>query len=80
MNTSDYKLKLIAFKACYIAVWSDSKMTFDEQRFLSHLTEELCKTQAEREIFREIRLQEINEGLLLSEIETLSREEKASSS
>ncbi len=52
-------------------------MPSDERRWLSHLTEALCKTQAERKIFREIRLQEINEDLLLSEIESLSQKEKA---
>ena len=76
-NIDDHKLKLIVFKACHVAVWSDSKMTDDERRYLSHLTEVLCKTQAERNVFREIRLQEINEDLLLSEIEPLSKEEKA---
>ena len=77
INTGDHKLKLIVFKACHVAVWSDSKMTSDERRHLSYLTEVLCKTQAERKIFREIRLQEIKEDLLLSEIEPLSKEEKA---
>lgn len=76
-NIDDRKLNLIAFKACHVAVWSDSKMMSEERRFLSHLTESLCKTQAERKAFREIRLQEINEDRLLSEIEPLSKEEKA---
>ncbi|MHC4397852.1 MAG: S1C family serine protease [Planctomycetota bacterium] len=76
MNTDDNKLKLIVFKACHVAVWSDAKMTTDERRYLSYLTEALCKSEAERKTFREIRLQEINEGLLLSEIEPLSEEEK----
>ena len=76
-NTDDYKLKLIVFKACHVAVWADSKMTTDERRCLSHLTEVLCKTQAERKAFREIQLQEINEDLLLSEIKPLSKKEKA---
>lgn len=73
----DQKLKIIVFKACHVAVWSDAKMTSDEQRWLSHLTEVLCKTQAERKMFREIRLQEINEDLLLSEIKPLRKKEKA---
>ena len=73
----DHKLKLIVFKACHAAVWSDSKMTSEERRFLSHLTEALCKTQAERKAFRAIRLQDINEGLLLAEIKPLNKEEKA---
>ena len=76
-NNGDHKLNLIVFKACHVAVWSDSKMTADERRCLSHLTEVLCKTQAERKVFREIQLKEINEDLLLSEIEPLSKIEKA---
>ena len=75
-NTDDHKLKLIVFKACHVAVWADSKMTADERRCLSHLTEVLCKTQGERKAFREIQLQEINEDLLLSEIKPLSKKEK----
>jgi hypothetical protein len=75
-NTGDHELKLIVFKACHVAVWADSKMTVDERRCLSHLTEVLCKTEGERKAFREIQLQEINEDLLLSEIEPLSKEDK----
>ncbi|UCF16445.1 MAG: trypsin-like peptidase domain-containing protein [Phycisphaerales bacterium] len=77
IKTRDHTLKLIAFKACHVAVWSDSRLTSEERRYLSHLTETLCKTQAERKTFREIRLQEINEDLVLSEIRPLSKEEKA---
>jgi len=76
-NIDERKLNLIAFKACHVAVWSDSKMMSEERRFLSHLTETLCKTQAERKAFRDIRLQEINEDRLLWEIKPLSKEEKA---
>jgi S1-C subfamily serine protease len=76
-NTDDPKLKLIVFKACHVAVWSDSKMMSEERQFLSHLTETLCKTQAQRKAFREIQLQDVNEGLVLSEIKSLSKEEKA---
>jgi len=76
-NIDDHKLNLIAFKACHVAVWSDSKMMSEERRFLSHLTETLCKTQAERKAFREIRLQDINEDRLLAEIKPLSKKEKA---
>jgi len=75
-NIDERKLNLVAFKACHVAVWSDSKMMAEERRFLSHLTETLCKTQAERKAFRDIRLQEINEERLLSEIKPLSKEEK----
>jgi hypothetical protein len=77
MNTGDHKLKLIVFKACHVAVWSDSKLTSDERRYLSHLTEVMCTTEAERNTFRELRLQEVNEEQLLLEIKTLSKQEKA---
>ncbi len=77
VNSRDNDLKVIVFKACHVAVWSDAKMTYDERWWLLHLTEALCETQAERKIFREIQLQEINEDLLLKEIEPLSKEDKA---
>jgi hypothetical protein len=76
MNEADRHLRVIAFKACQIAVWSDRKMTPDEQRYLSHLTETLGRSQAEREVLRELRLQEANVGLLFSEIRSLSEAEK----
>ena len=31
-NIDDRKLNLIAFKACHVAVWSDSKMMAEERR------------------------------------------------
>ncbi|MBL7185085.1 MAG: hypothetical protein ISS70_02070 [Phycisphaerae bacterium] len=49
MNTDDRKLKVIVFKACHVAVWSDATMTSEERRSLSHLTEALCKTQQREE-------------------------------
>ena len=76
MDAVDSKLKVIVFKACHLAAWSDSKLTSDERRYLSHLTEVMCESEAEREVFRDIRLQEVNEGLLISEIKGLSKEEK----
>lgn len=76
MNEADRHLRVIVFKACQLAVWTDRKMTPDEQRYLSHLTETLGRTQAEREVLRELRLQEANEGLLFSEIKSLSEPEK----
>jgi len=75
-NEADRHLRVIVFKACHLAVWTDRKMTADEQRNLSHLTEVLGRTQAERKALRELRLQEVNEGLLFSEIELLSGAEK----
>ncbi|MHC4520706.1 MAG: trypsin-like peptidase domain-containing protein [Planctomycetota bacterium] len=76
MNEADRHLRVIVFKACQLAVWTDRKMTPEEQRYLSHLTEMLGRTQAEREVLRQLRLQEANEGALFSEIKSLSEAEK----
>lgn len=76
MNEADRHLRVIVFKACQLAIWTDRKMTPDEQRYLSHLTETLGRTQAEREVLRELRLQDVNQGLLFSEVEPLSGAEK----
>ena len=76
MNEADHHLRVIVFKACQLAVWSDRKMTPDEERFLSHLVETLRRTQAERQVPRELRLQEADEALLFSEIRSLGEAEK----
>ncbi len=75
-NEADRHLRMIVFKACHLAVWTDRKMTADEQHYLSHLTEVLGQAQAERKVLRELRLQEVNEGLLFAEIEPLGEIEK----
>ena len=72
----DRKLKVVVFKACHLAVWTDRCMTSDERRYLSYLTDVLCDTQAERKIFREIQLSEVNEASLLSEIKKLDPKNK----
>jgi V8-like Glu-specific endopeptidase len=76
VNEIDKKLKIIVFKACHLAVWTDRNMTADERRYLSYLTEILCNTQAERKIFKEIQLNEINEDLLVAEIKKLNSAKK----
>jgi len=75
-NEADRQLRAIVFKACHLAVWTDRKMTVDEQHYLSHLTEVLGRTQAERKALRELQLQDVNEGLLFAEIEPLGEVEK----
>ncbi len=76
MDEADSHLRTIVFKACHLAVWTDRKMTVEEQRYLSHLVEGLGRTQAERKRLRELQLQEVDEGLLFSEIEPLSEVQK----
>jgi hypothetical protein len=76
MKKPDQKLKVIVFKACVAAVWSDSSMSSEEQRYLSHLTEVLADSENQRNTLREIRLDDLNEGLVLSEIAQLDKQEK----
>ena len=76
MDEAESHLRVIVFKVCHLAVWTDRKMTVDERHYLSHLVESLGRTQAERETLRELRLQEVNEGLLFSVIRPLSEAQK----
>jgi V8-like Glu-specific endopeptidase len=52
-------------------------MSLDEKRYMSHLTETLSDSEEEREGFRDLRLQDINETQLLSEVEGLDINDKA---
>ncbi|MHC5060143.1 MAG: trypsin-like peptidase domain-containing protein [Planctomycetota bacterium] len=70
------KLKIIVFKACLAASWTDESMSSDEKRYLSHLAGMLSETDEEREAFRNLTLQDINETLLLSEVEALDADDK----
>lgn len=65
------------FKACLVAAWTDESMSLDEKRYMSHLTETLSDSEEEREAFRDLRLQDINETQLLSEVEKLDINDKA---
>lgn len=76
MKKSEWKLNIIVFKACVVTVWSDSSMAAEEQRYLSHLTEVLAGSEEQRNALREIRLGDLNEGLVLSEVEQLDKQEK----
>ena len=76
MGRARKKIKVIVFKACLVAAWTDESMSLDEKRYISHLTEVLSDTDQERETFRSLRLQDINETLLLSEVEKLDADDK----
>lgn len=69
-------LKVIVFKACLAAVWTDESMSVDEKRYLSHLTEMLSDTEQQRDMFKELRFQDVNEELLLMEVKELNKNEK----
>ena len=71
MNEVDPNLKYIVFKACSVAVWTDSSMSSDERRYLSHLTEVLADSEEERKALRKLRLDDLNEGQVLSEVAQL---------
>jgi serine protease Do len=76
MGRAKKKLKVIVFKACLVAAWTDESMSLDEKRYISHLTEVLSDTDEERETFRNLTLQDINETLLLSDVEKLDADDK----
>jgi V8-like Glu-specific endopeptidase len=76
MGRAKKKLKIIVFKACLAAAWTDESMSLDEKRYISHLTEILSDTDEERETFRNLTLQDINETLILSEVEKLDPDDK----
>jgi len=76
MEESEQKLKFIVFKACVVTVWSDSSMSREEQRYLSHLTETLADNEQQRDALRQIRLKDLNQDLVFSEIEPLAKKEK----
>jgi len=76
MEQGSGNLKVIVFKACLAAVWTDESMSVEEKRYLSHLTEMLSDTEQERDTFKDLRFQDINEELLLSEIKKLNKDEK----
>lgn len=76
MNPDNRNLKVVVFKACLVAIWTDSNMSSNERQYISHLTEMLGETEKERKMLRVLLLKEVNEGMLLSEIEQLSKTEK----
>ena len=77
MTEVDRKLNRIVFKACLVAVWTDSSMSADEHRYLSHLIEILADSEEERNALKKLRLQEPNEAQVLAEVAELQRKEKA---
>ncbi len=74
---SDHDRKRLVMQACLVAVWSDSRMSLDENRYLSHLTEMLAGSQKERAALRGLRLGDPNEGQVLSEVAALEKKDKA---
>ncbi len=76
MTQIDFNLKCIAFKACNVAVWTDSSMSLDERKHLSHLIETLADSEEEREALRKIRLDDLNEDQVLAEAAELGDKEK----
>lgn len=77
MNEPNWELRRLVFEACLVAAWTDSSMSSDERRYLSHLVEVLSESEEERAALRELRRQELNEGRVLSDIRGLSDEDGA---
>jgi S1-C subfamily serine protease len=76
MNEADKNLKSIIFKACLVAVWTDSSMASDERRYLSDLIETLGEDEQERQMLRELRSTEPDENQVLHEVAQLDKQEK----
>ena len=77
MSDVDQNLKSLVFRACLVAVWSDSSASSDERKHLSHLIETLADNEDERKALNELRLQDQNEGQVLAEAAQLGAQEKA---
>ena len=69
-------LRIVIFKACIVAAWSNKNMAADQMRYLSHLIETLSTNSEDRDVLRKLRVKELNEGQVLSEIEQFSNDEK----
>ncbi|MFH1724939.1 MAG: trypsin-like peptidase domain-containing protein [Elusimicrobiota bacterium] len=72
----DAQFKVLVFRACLAAVWSDQAMSADERRHLLGLIEQLGGDEAERQLLRREALKEVKPAIVLSEIESLDEEGK----
>ena len=77
MSEPNWELRRLVFEACLVAVWTDSSMSSDERRYLSHLVEVLSDSEEERAALRKLRLRELNEGRVLSDVRGLRDPDRA---
>lgn len=76
-NSSEKKaLNRLIYQACLAAVWADRQMSQDEQHFLSHLTETLTTSDAERESLRRLQLEGACTEKVFSEVRALDKTSK----
>lgn len=67
----DIALRLLVYKACLAAVWSDDAMSAGERRHLGALIEQLSEDEQERATFRRHSLAEISAEFVLDQVAEL---------
>jgi len=72
----DISLRLLVYKACLAAVWSDDSMSGAERRHLGSLIEQLAESEEERGVFRRHSLAEISGEFVLDQVAELGEREK----
>lgn len=69
-------VRLLTYKACLAAVWSDGAMSGEERRHLASLIEQLAEGEEERAVFRQHSLAEITPRLVLDQVSDLPEADK----
>lgn len=64
-------VRLLVYKACLAAVWSDEAMSPQERKHLSSLIEQLAQGEEERAVFRQHSLAELTPHLVLEQVAAL---------
>jgi len=68
---ADPELKVLVYKACLAAVWSDDSMSSVERRHLAGVVEVLADTEEERRLLRRQTLSEVTREIVLQEVSRL---------
>lgn len=69
-------LRLLTYKACLAAVWSDDAMSCEERKHLASLIEQLAEGEEERAVFRQHSLAELTPALVLEQVAALPEPER----
>ena len=76
MPQIDSVSKVIVYKACIVAMWSDNNMAVDEKRYLAYLSEALASNEEERKTFLSMRSVDFDSSEVLDEVRSLDEEKK----
>ncbi|TBR26219.1 trypsin-like serine protease [bacterium] len=69
-------VRLLVYKACLAAVWSDDAMSAEERKHLASLIEQLAEGEEERAVFRQHSLAELTPHLVLEQVAALPEPER----